>query len=250
MPINDPIRDRKIAPNSLAFPLAGAAGGSASTSTYQSTVQNIDNSVVIYADSEVQNRDRHNLASADRDTEMRSKAYVSAWHHVLDWDIGADQVIENNKWEPLRFTNEALRTMGAFTSATARWSWRMPHAADGTWWVYAHLSVQAQAVAAVTSARLGIIVNGALRTVLDRADIEMAGDAVDHMRDIILRGGRNVSLAVGDVVQIAVYLAGAVGTDTYAWPSSVVGYVSAHRTACGFEHVINSQDDIDGYGFA
>jgi hypothetical protein len=249
MPINDPIRDRKVAPNSLAFPIAGAGGGAASNSTYQTTVQTIEQNVVVFADSEIQNRDRHNLASADRDTEMRSKAYVSDWHYVLDWDIGADQEIENNKWEPLRFTNEALRTMGAFQTATAKWSWRVPNGADGTWWVYSHLSIQAQAVAAVTSARLGIIVNGTLRTVLDREDIEMAGDAVDHMRDIILRGGRNISLGVGDVVQIAVYLAGAVGDDTYGWPSSVVGYVSAHRTACGFDHVINSQDDNDGYNF-
>ena len=88
MPINDPIRDRKVAPNSLAFPIAGAAGGAVSSSTYQSTVQNVVNNPVVYADSEVQNRDRHALSTADREAEHRSKAWVGDWHRVTNASDG------------------------------------------------------------------------------------------------------------------------------------------------------------------
>ena len=98
-------------------------------------------------------------------------------------------------------------------------------------------------------ARLGIIVNGQLRSLVDQLDAEMAGDNVAYIRDVIMRGGRNISVAAGDVIQIAVYLGGAVGADTYLHPSSVVGYVSGFRTMCGTDHNVDTQDDISGYNF-
>lgn len=248
MPINDPIRDRKVAPNSLAFPIAGAAGGAVSSSTYQSAVQTVVNNTIVYADSEVQNQDRHALAVLDAESEIRSKAWVSGWHRVLDWDITVDQDITNNTWDPVRFSNEAMRAMGAVTSSTS-WSWTVAPGWDGTWFVYSFLSVSIPATAAVGSARLGIIVNGTLRTIVDRVDAEMSGDSASFVRDCIMRGGRNISLAVGDVVQVAVYFAGVVGNGEYIHPSSFVGYVSGFRTMCGFDHIVNTQDDIDGYTF-
>lgn len=248
MPINDPIRDRKVAPNSLAFPIAGAAGGAVSSSTYQSTVQNVINNTVVYADSAVQNRDRHALSTADRETEHRSKAWVGDWHRVIDWDITVDQDITNNTWDPLRFSNEAMRAMGAISTSTS-WSWTVAPGWEGTYFLYAFVCINITSAAAVGAVRLGIIVNGTLRTVIDRVDAEISGDDAAFVRDCIVRGGRNVSLSVGDVVQIAVYFGGAVGNATYLHPSSVVGYVSGFRTMCGYDHIINTQDDIDGYAF-
>lgn len=248
MPINDPIRDRKVAPNSLAFPIAGAAGGAVSSSTYQSTVQDVVNNTVVYADSEVQNRDRHALSTADREAEHRSKAWVGDWHRVIDWDIAVDQDITNNTWDPLRFSNEAMRAMGAMSTPTS-WSWKVAPGWEGTYFLYAFLCINITTAAAVGAVRLGIIVNGTLRTVIDRVDAEISGDDAAFVRDCIVRGGRNVSLGVGDVVQIAVNFGGAVGNATYLHPSSVVGYVSGFRTMCGFDHIINTQDDIDGYAF-
>lgn len=250
MPINDPIRDRKVAPNSLAFPIIGAAGGAVSSSTYQTTVQNVITNTVVYADSEVQNRDRHALSTADREAEHRAKAWVGDWHRVVDWDITADQNIENNKWDPLRFTNEAFRAMGALAAPT-QWGWKVAPGWEGTYFVYSFVCINAPQIAAVTVASLGIIVNGTLRTVIDRLDVEMAGDDPNgaFIRDIILRGGRNISIDVGDLVQIAVYFGGVDGSDDYLHPSSAVGYVTGFRTMCGFEHVINSQDDLSGYNF-
>jgi hypothetical protein len=248
MPINDPIRDRKVAPNSLAFPIAGAAGGAVSSSTYQSTVQDVVNNTVIYADSEVQNRDRHALSTADREAEHRSKAWVGDWHRVIDWDITVDQDITNNTWDPLRFSNEAMRAMGALSTPTS-WSWKVAPGWEGTYFLYAFLCINITTAAAVGAVRLGIIVNGTLRTVIDRVDAEISGDDAAFVRDCIVRGGRNVSLAVGDVVQIAVNFGGAVGNATYLHPSSVVGYVSGFRTMCGYDHIKNTQDDIDGYAF-
>jgi hypothetical protein len=248
MPINDPIRDRKVAPNSLAFPIAGAAGGAVSSSTYQSTVQDVVNNTVVYADSEVQNRDRHALSTADREAEHRSKAWVGDWHRVIDWDITVDQDITNNAWDPLRFSNEAMRAMGAISTPTS-WSWTVAPGWEGTYFLYAFVCINITSAAAVGAVRLGIIVNGTLRTVIDRVDAEISGDDAAFVRDCIVRGGRNVSLGVGDVVQIAVNFGGAVGNATYLHPSSVVGYVSGFRTMCGFDHIINTQDDIDGYAF-
>ena len=252
MPINDPIRDRKIAPNSLAFPVGGSAAGGASVTnntTYQQNVTNTTTNIVVYADSDVQNRDRHALAAADRDAELRAKAWVSDWHRVIDWDITVDQDITNNAWDPLRFSNEAMRAMGAVSNAQ-QWSWTVAPGWEGTWFIYAFISANISLAAAVGAARLGIIVNGTLRTVIDRVDAEISGDDAALVRDCIMRGGRNISLAVGDVVQIAVYFGGAVGNATYLHPSSFVGYVSGFRTMCGFDHIVNSQDDIDGYTFA
>ena len=248
MPINDPIRDRKVAPNSLAFPIAGAAGGAVSSSTYQSTVQNVVNNTVVYADSEVQNRDRHALSTADREAEHRSKAWVGDWHRVIDWDITVDQDITNNTWDPLRFSNEAMRAMGAISTASS-WSWTVAPGWEGTYFLYAFVCINITSAAAVGAVRLGIIVNGTLRTVIDRVDAEISGDDAAFVRDCIVRGGRNVSLSVGDVVQIAVNFGGAVGNATYLHPSSVVGYVSGFKTMCGYDHIINTQDDIDGYAF-
>jgi hypothetical protein len=248
MPINDPIRDRKVAPNSLAFPIAGAAGGAVSSSTYQSAVQNVVNNTVVYADSEVQNRDRHALSTADREAEHRSKAWVGDWHRVIDWDITVDQDITNNAWDPLRFSNEAMRAMGAISTPTS-WSWTVAPGWEGTYFLYAFVCINITSAAAVGAVRLGIIVNGTLRTVIDRVDAEISGDDAAFVRDCIVRGGRNVSLGVGDVVQIAVNFGGAVGNATYLHPSSVVGYVSGFRTMCGYDHNINTQDDIDGYAF-
>lgn len=251
MPINDPIRDRKVAPNSLAFPVIGAAGGAVASSTYQSTVQSIINNTVVYADSQVQNRDRHALSTADREAEHRSKTWVGDWHRVVDWDITIDTLdprIDNNQWSALRFNHETMRAMGAWRNNDS-WRWVVAPGWEGTYFVYSFLSVQVQLAAAVTSALLGIIVNGTLRTVIDRADADMAGDSTEFMRDVILRGGRNISLEVGDYVQIAIYLNGAAGYATYIVPSSLVGYVSGFRTMCGYDHVIDDQDDIDGYVF-
>jgi len=248
MPINDPIRDRKVAPNSLAFPIAGAAGGAVSSSTYQSTVQNVVNNTVVYADSAVQNRDRHALSTADREAEHRSKAWVGDWHRVIDWDITVDQDITNNTWDPLRFSNEAMRAMGAISTAST-WGWTVAPGWEGTYFLYAFVCINITSAAAVGAVRLGIIVNGTLRTVIDRVDAEISGDDAAFVRDCIVRGGRNISLSVGDFVQVAVYFGGGIGNATYLHPSSVVGYVSGFRTMCGYDHIINTQDDIDGYAF-
>lgn len=251
MPINDPVRDRKIAPNSLAFPTGRRSSrNSSTTTTYQQTVEASESTVIVYADSEIQNADRHALATADRDTEHRAKAWVGGWHRVIDWDITDDQVIESNKWDPLRFTNEAMRAMGAFQAPTPKWSWKVPDTWEGTYFIYAFVTINCAILAAVTVAKLGILVNGQLRTLVDQMDIDIAGDSETYIRDVVMRGGRNISVAAGDVVQVAVYLAGAEGNDTYLHPSSVVGYVSGFRTMCGTDHNINTQDDINGYNFS
>jgi len=251
MPINDPIKDRKVAPNSLAFPMAGGTRGGSSTS-YQQTVQNIVNNTVVQANADSVEDLRRGLTVADRDAEKRAKAWVSKWHRVVDWDITGDVEITNNMWNPITFHNESMRAMGAEAPGSPialTWRWVVPSDWEGTYFLYSFISISVQAAAAVTEARLGIAVNNTLRTLVDRADIEMAGDHVAHMRDVVLRGGRNISVAPHDVVTVCLNLVGAAGTDTYTNPTSVTGYVSGFRTMCGYDHIIGSPDDIQGYTF-
>ena len=252
MPINQPIKDRKVAPNSLAFPSGSRGGRSVSgAGGYQQVVQNSVTNIIINADSETQVRDRRAAALADRDAEYRAKAWVGDWHRVIDWDIGTNIYVTNNVWHPITFSNEAMRAMGAYyTSAgNGTWFWTIPPDWDGTWFLGGFFSINVAVAAAIQQAQLGIVVNGTLRTVLDRADIEMAGDNAGYMRDVILRGWRNVGVNVGDIVTLGIQLTGAAGSDTYTNPISVTGYISGHRTMCGDDHIINSQDDCNGYVF-
>jgi len=241
MPINDPIKGKRVAPASLAFDPRKRTGGSV-VSTYQSSVTQVVNQISTATDLEPL---RRGLTVADRDAEMRAKNWVSDWHRAFHWDVNGDIDITNNTWSPIQMGNEHMRAMGA----EGAWQWTVPYGWEGSYFIHPHISINVQAAAAVTFAALGIVVNGSLRIVVDRADIEMAGDNVAHMRDIILHGGANVSVAPHDVVRIGLFLAGAAGTDTYTYASSVTGYVSGFRVMCGFDHIIESSGDNNGYVF-
>lgn len=249
MPINDPIKGKKVAPASLAFDPRRKTGGSV-VSTYQSSVTQIVERIETGADL---NPLRRGLTVADRDAEMRAKNWSSDWHRNFHWDVNTDIDVQNNVWHPIAYSNEHMRGMGCqpvggFVAPVA-WKWVVPYGWDGSWFIFAHLSINVQAAALVQQASLGITVNNVIRIVIDRADIEMAGDNAGYMRDVILRSGAQISVQPHDEVAVAVFLAGAAGTDTYTHPSSVTGYVDGFRTRCGDDYIVDSSGDNSGYVF-
>lgn len=253
MPINDLIRDRKVAPDQLAFETGGRIRGvGGARVTYQSQViqqtLNVINVTVNEATQAI--RDAQHMV---RDAEMRAKNWASDWHRNFHWDVNTNIGVQNNVWHPIAFSNEHMRGMGCqpvggFVAPVA-WKWVVPYGWEGSWFLFAHLSINVQAAALVQQASLGITVNNVIRIVIDRADIEMAGDNAGYMRDVILRSGTQISVQPHDEVAVAVFLAGAAGTDTYTHPSSVTGYVDGFRTRCGDDYIIDSSGDNSGYVF-
>lgn len=244
MPINDPIKNRKVAPASLAFERDqmrnGAifqVGTTPTSVTYQETV-NIRYGDInqLYITNQYIQTDNDKIMKAMQESEHRSKHWVGDYKRTFQWDIQQNQVYAINNWQILAYNHEIIRAIGCSSGGTpvdgsAYWQYRCPEDAIGAYWVYAHLNLQFGPGEGVRSARMAFFLNGLIYRIIDNVDNNMMGE--NNIRDVRLAGGCHVPLRTGDVLTVRIYaLDNTPGTNTALYPTSVYGFVSGHRENC------------------
>lgn len=247
MPINDPIRGKKVAPKSLAFEGGRTARsiGATSYQTSQVTQQTIINNY--YADP----REAKHLDEAQArtiwDAERRAKHQTAQFGDVTNWCISATQTITLGDWDKIPFNQEILRVQGARCDSTGWWH-KLVKGDAGVWWYYAHIAINIPATANATGAKLGIWRNSTLYYVVDQIDAEYAGET--PLRDVILRGGVHLNLDRGDEIDFRIYvdIPGAPSSGAFFAPSSLGGYVTGHRVKCN-QTAEGATTTLDGYVF-
>lgn len=242
MPINDPIRGKKIAPASLAFEGGRATRGVGST-TYQSVIRPDANVVVVQQPTDL----RETIArdqSAQRavwEAERRAKHWVGDYQASTQWDIKLNLNITHSPatYDPIGFDNEVVRCVGSrfsgtATAANARWYFQPTKGNQGVWWFYSALHLVVPLEAQIENSFLAFFKNGTIYRTIDYMTAQQSGHDNNHIRDARLSGGCHVPLAVGDEFDVRVLLqtSGAVVDTIYIAPSSVYGYVCGNRTEC------------------
>ena len=268
MPINDPVRGGKIAPASLAFERSRRKGQSAviveggGGTSYQDDVQTngLDDPTPVIL-RQVANMDK-DVVRAGLDGERRAKGWVGEYERALDWSIGDDITITTRGFYPVPYHTEIVRSMGAAFIAGATedldtWQYICPSDAVGVYHVSAFLQMRLTAGVGCSIARLGVMVDGSLWRVIDAIDANYAGET--PILDVKLGGSSLVPLRSGQKLQIGYFVNSSApsGTLQLLFPTSVYGYVSAHRTRCelgGFDEKqnggrINTPATGTGYAF-
>lgn len=252
MPINDPIKNRKVAPASLAFERDSKRNGATfqvgttPTSTNYQDVVNIRYGDInqLYITNQYITTDNDKLMKAMHNAEHRAKHWVSDYKRTFHWDIKQDQVYAVNGWQILAFDNEVIRAQGASAGGTpvdgsAYWQYVCPEDAIGAYWAYSHLNLQFGAGESIRGARMAFFLNGLIYRVIDQVDNNMMGE--NNIRDVRLAGGCHVPMRTGDILTVRIYaLDNTPGTNTALYPTSVYGYVSGHRENCDNYELINN----------
>jgi hypothetical protein len=242
MPINDPIRGKKIAPASLAFQAGRERRGRGST-TYQSTIKPDANVTIVTQPTDLVETIARDQALQKNvwEAERRSKSYVSDYQATTQWDTRLNLNITHSPmtYDPIGFDNEVIRCVGSRFSGTAsaanaRWYFKPTKGNHGVWWFYAGLHLVIPLAAQVENAFLAFFINGSIWRVIDYMCPEQSGHDNNHMADTRLSGGCHVPLNVGDEFDVRVLLqtSGAVVDTIYGVPTSAYGWVSGNRTEC------------------
>lgn len=245
MPINEPIKNRKVAPASLAFEGltrgSGAGVYQVGTDITQTTTQEIVNNYFYsytfqYLTQQFVEVNNDRLMRAIQNSEQRSKHWVGEYKRSLQWDLKRDQVYYTNQYTPIAYNNEVLRTNGARSFGnpalgTAGWQFETPSDSNGVWFMYAHLSIRHTNTDLIIEGRLAFFINNVMFRIIDLVDNSMMGHT--HILDMRLQGGCHVPLRSGDVFEVR-YLpvSGPNIVNTAIYPSSVYSYVTGHRENC------------------
>jgi hypothetical protein len=244
MPINEPIKNRKVAPASLAFEGQSNARGAIfqvgttpDGPTYQEVVNNYYfNISLTLVTNQIMEANNDKLMTAMTNAERRSKEQVGDYKHTLQWDLKQNQVYRFNMHNNVAFNSEILRTVGARSIGTpvdgsARWEFICPEHCAGSWWFHSHLNIRHQSNDQIYEGRLGFMINNMLFRYVDLVDQNMMGENL--IRDMHLSGGCHVPLKTGDVFTVVYYpVSHNIGFNTATYPTSVYGYVSGHRENC------------------
>jgi len=247
MPINDPIRGKKVAPKSLAFE-TGRLSRQQGAGSYQTSVvneYNVTNNY--YADPrEARKLDQAQSASI-WNAERRAKHQTAQFGDVVQWDISATSTLDLGTWSNIPFNNEILRCMGA-RYGTNGWRHKVVKGDQGVWEYYAHIQITMPIGANCSEAKLGLWRNGSLVYVVDALDAGMAGET--PIIDVVLSGGALVNLERGDYVEFQLYttIIGAPGSQSFSFPTSIGGYVYGHRVKCN-QSFEGATSTLDGYNF-
>lgn len=251
MPINDPVRNRKIAPASLAFEGeskgAGAVfqvGETPVTNVYQD-VTNIylGDTNILYVTNQFIESNNDKIMLSMTNTEHRSKHYVSDYKRSTQWDLTQNQVIFFNQWSFISFNHEIIRTIGTQSggtpiNGTAYWQYIVPTDSEGSWWWYSHINIKFGAGTQVAFCRLGFFIDDILFRIVDMVDNNMMGE--NKIRDARLAGGCHVPLKAGNRFSVKIWVNNTVGgSDTSLFGDSVYAYVSGHRENCDGQQMIN-----------
>lgn len=261
MPINDPIKNRKVAPASLAFEGDSAkrgaifqVGTTPDGPTYQEVVNNYYfNFSLTLVTNQILEANNDKLMTAMKNAEHRSKIQVGDYKHTLQWDLKQNQVYFFNQMNNIAFNSEILRTVGARSYGTpvngsARWEFICPEDCAGSWWFYSHLNIRHASQDQVYEGHLGFAINNVPFRLVDQVDSAMMGENL--IRDMRLQGGCHVPLQTGDKFTVF-YLPTShnVGFNTAAFPTSLYGYVTGHRENCEEYTPINATDTGMNYSF-
>lgn len=248
MPINDPIRGKKVAPKSLAFEGGRSVRSALGASSYQNEVSNyVTNINNYYVEPREVFRQNESQSRQIWDAERRAKHQTAQFGDVTLWDISVTSSLDLGTWSRIPFNSEILRIQGARNSATG-WYHKVVKGDHGVWWYYAHIAINLPSGANATGAKLGIFRNSTLWYVVDQLDAGYAGET--PIRDVILRGGVHVNLERGDTIDFRLYTAipGAPGSQSFTFPQSIGGYVTGHRVKCN-QDPGGATATLDGYDF-
>lgn len=243
MPINDPIKGKKVAPSSLAFENGRATRGKGAT-TYQSSVRTESNITIVQQPTDIRETIGR-LEAATRnvmDAEQRAKNYVASYQDTTQWDIKLNVTLTHSPfdYDAIGFDNEVIRCTGSRftgipTTANARWYFEPTKGNQGVWWFYAGLHLYVPVAAGVRTAYLAFFKNNIIWRVVDYMHAEQSGKDNNHVANVQLGGGCHVPLLVGDEFDVRVWMQidGDSTVDvTYIAPTSIYGWVSGNRTEC------------------
>jgi hypothetical protein len=102
---------------------------------------------------------------------------------------------------------------------------------------------------AVLNAKLSVYKNGVQYRVLDAMDADMGGDHALYIQDLVLGGGCQVAMEVGDYIDFRHYLTnGLAGDQLLGHPTSVYGYCGGFRLRCDTSTIDNPETG-DAYVF-
>lgn len=264
MPINDPVNNRKVAPASLAFERRRSSYGV--TYVNDNGVVDMDNVIYqYYIDYEynfrtinnqyitqnIYNADLTKISNSITDAETRAKHFVGDYKHSFQWDIKNDWLFYTDIWTPVPFNNEVLRTQGIRNESmnySPTWSFRADESNAGVWWIYSYIQIKFGGFSNIDEARLAIFVNGALYRAIDMVDHHDMGSS-SKISDCHLQGGAHVPLRTGDKLEICMLTKDTISREGgVLYPSSIYGYVTAHRENCNINSV-NAPDTGNGYSF-
>lgn len=251
MPINDPIRGKKIAPASLAFEGGRTVRGTGST-TYQSVIRPDANVVVVQQPTDLRETIARDQAAqrAVWEAERRAKHWVADYQATTQWDTKLNLNITHSPatYDPIGFDNEVIRCVGSrfsgtASSANARWYFQPTKGNQGVWWWYSGLHLYVPLAAQIENAFLAFFKNGTIWRVVSYMHAEQSGKDNNHVANVFLGGGCHVPLAVGDEFDVRVLLqtSGAVVDTVYIVPSSAYGWVSGNRTECEWVQANNPE---------
>lgn len=263
MPINDPVNNRKVAPASLAFERRRTGGGYGSyvflddpgddNLNYQYYIDiNFNRYFNQYITKQElgANSEKQMLAMAN--AERRAKQSVGDYMDSFQWDIKNDWQFMSKVWTPVPFDNEILRAYGAQNLGNSYYntfSFRPTDANSGVWWVYTHLQVKFLKTADISEARLAFFVNGIQYRQVDLVDHHYMGSP-SGIEDCRLAGGCHVPLNTGDKLEVRMYADSPTSEDSgVLYPTSIYGFVTAHRENCDINTVGNTPVTGAGYTF-
>lgn len=256
MPINEPIRNRKVAPASLAFERQGKGlasiayevGTVPTNVTYQTDI--IVNTtaffVTEFTDTILANAQREVMVGV-ANAERRSKASVGEYHRAFMWtsdNSGFNMIKANNLFGALTalqaptevIAGDGCRTVQSTPSPNTAWMFRVPDGSEGVWWMYAHTEIRVVHADDLQIARLCLYKNGVLWSVVDVTNAD--GTKHNDLGVIVLRGGVHVPLQVGDRVQWSVALSsGTPGGLSLADGTCYYAVINGHRESCEYREV-------------
>lgn len=254
MPINDPIRGRKIAPDSLAFdPDAQRGIGLVTYQQELGTNTTITNNI-IGVDAKDVHDSQLRTAKLIADSKAQAHHYVGDYHNVYEWTVQTGNInLGVNHWHGLQFEKEIIRGegcefVGASGAIGSQWQHVCNHGQEGDWWVYGFILVTLLGSMNATTCRLALYKNGVIWRMLDGIDQGYAGEA--PIITCKLSGGCHVPLVYGDVVTLELHVnnGGAPANQTISAPTSMYGYVTAHRERCDGK-LINTPSVDAGTGY-
>ena len=261
MPINEPIKNRKVAPASLAFEgeskSRGAifqVGTTPTTTTYQEIINIYEGDInILNINTQIFDANNDKLMTALGQSEHRSKHWTGDYKRTFEWDLTQNQVYTFNQYSNIAYNNEVMRGVGCYSIGTpangsARWFYTVPDDAAGSWWIYAHVNLKFSSASNVYEARLAFFIDGAMWRIVDMADNNMMGE--NQIRDLRLGGGCHVPLRPGATFEVRIIvMQNQQGTDTSLYPDSVYSYVSGHRENCDGYAPLNPQSTGLSYTF-